>query len=215
MEATTNSRDATVYLDIDGVIFPRFELLSPEGYRDTKNGSLSKEWLNGLEFYHPEVIEALGAATVGSLVTLSSSRMVGFLDDPMYQPIVEQLHIEGALFIDIARPGSIEAKQDAVRRHWSGVGDAGLEAIQLSRGRGNAYTREAKTIAAEGDRALWADDHIFSTDLVRDQERYTKRLRKLSDLAGVRLFAPNPATGLTLDDVARIHDFLRIDRHTI
>lgn len=188
---------STLYLDIDGVVFPAY--LPENEYYDIPNAGLTREWVSPVEFYHPEIIEALGRVAANSLVVLSSSRMGGFLEDALYKDLSEKLSIKGALFIDSVRPGAIDAKLDAVRRHWGGVGSYVLDDTPESRGRGLAYTVYGESVLAQGSRAVWVDDHIVN---VPNTSRHA--LNRLTHLAGVSVYAPVTSDGLTLSDVEKI-----------
>ncbi len=196
-EQNSNSYRSTLYLDIDGVIFPGH--CQDFDYHDLPNASLEREWVSPTEFYHPEVVEVLGRVAVDSLVVLSSSRMVGFLQDPMYKDVVQKLGIKGALFIDLLRPAAIDIKLDAVRRHWSGVGSAGLGEELQGRSRGRAFSAYGIPVTAQGERAVLVDDHAGEVSGDKLQV-----LRKLTELSGVTVFAPNTSFGLTLEGVAGI-----------
>lgn len=182
-------RQSTLYLDIDGVIFPYFHEDVYHG-RNNQNYNLRTEWVNDREFYYPEVVQALGSIAARSLVVLSSSRMAAFLHQPEYKGVVETLQLEGALFIDHHQPGRIEYKQEAVYRHWSRTPGEGVHEVFR---RGIAHKDTGCPLGAEGLRAVWIDDHI--TDLP---------VGELVNGGSIEHVAPQQYTGLTLDDVARL-----------
>ena len=190
---------STLYVDVDGVLLPHFGMLTDVEYAQTPNGELSRKQLNTFEFFHPEVIQALGEVASRSLVISSSSRMKKFLHDPTYDEIIETVGIEAALTIDYVRPSSIDLKLDAVRRHWTGVGDEGLRPYSTGRGRGNAYSYCADIVAAQGERAVLVDDHIFTAT-----PRQRQQLARLEDHYGITVVSPSSPIGLTLEDVELI-----------
>ena len=193
---------STLYLDIDGVILPT-SLPEPEFY-NTPNADLAREWVSPTEYYHPEVVEALGREAIYSLVVLASSRMDGFLHDSLYDDLAGRLNVKAALFIDRVRPGAIDLKLDAVSRHWGGVGDIGLEGDLTASGRGRAFTLYGNEVKPAGRKAVWAEDHLSSMPVSS-----LGRLQQLTDYAGMGLVAPRSSTGLTLADVERIGSLLR------
>lgn len=191
-------KNATLYLDVDGVILPYFAQLSETDYSATPNGELDREWIDRHEFYHPEVVRALGEVAARSLVVLSSSRALSFIHEPVYAGLVEKLQVQGALVIDALKPGLARHKAEAVRRHWTGVGDRGLEDDLLARGRGKVFSYYGELIEPQGDRAVWTDDDAMGVTL-----RASRQLEELHQV-GVSTFVPNCATGLTLADVEEI-----------
>ena len=184
---------STAYIDIDGVILPCF---NPEPYYDDQNPNetLDKVWLNSIEYYYPEVVEALGSTLANSLVLSSSSRMMDFISNEQYRPIVEALNMQGALFIDEARPGSIHLKYEAVMRHW---GDRSGETVAPKLERGGVMTPVmGRRLGAVGVRGFWIDDHIT-------QLEYTN-VEQAELGGGMLLVAPRSHRGITLKDVEHI-----------
>lgn len=195
-----SNKEATLYLDIDGVIFPRYDLLSETEYSETLNNGLSREWVTPIEFYHPEVVAALGRVAANTLVILSSSRMMNFLYEPKYAEVVKSLEIQGALFIDKVRPGNVDIKREAVYRHWSRLDWADPGAIDRYSGRrGNVYTKHGEPIMPAGNRAVWVDDHINCLS-----RAHRKWLMESAERFNISTVMPNTALGLTLEDVATI-----------
>lgn len=194
MEAHTPEH--TIYLDLDGVIFPYFKETQPEFQAPVSPESeLPRQWLNRFEFYYPAITQRLGEiATQGVRILPSSSRSFDLF---LYYPsVVKDLGgIERTLVIDTYTPARINLKAEAVLNHWHGLVDQSSEKRGWERHRSMITT--PPNSKPDGSRAVWIDDHATP-----------KEVLQLLDDPSIKIISPLGTIGLTMSQLDEAERFL-------
>ena len=129
--------DSTLYLDIDGVIFP---LSGRE--KNFDHGVNDIVWVEEHEFYRPSIVKRLGG--LSTRIVLSSSRGVATLVDPAYKDLFDELNVAGVLSVHAWEPANPDHKLDAIVRHQKGIH--------------NAFRRRNFDASPIGTKLIWIDD---------------------------------------------------------
>lgn len=183
---TYREHKATIYLDIDGVIFPFDPALQKLPLRaakpDVEDGGMFDD-----EYYHPAVVEALGG--LAAKVVLASSRGSSFFLDPDYKDLNNQLGVTGSVPTHPFASGHILHKFRNVRDHWRGVHQA--------------FSRSAHDDPSPvGTKAIWIDD-------LADMASYPElNDEPLAADPNFLIIQPMGTVGLTLDHIERMKAFI-------
>jgi len=170
---------ATIYLDIDGVIFP----FSARGFEKIENIEDTK-WVERFEFYRPSVVRRLGS--LSARIVLSSSRGISTLINSHYRELLDELHVVGALSIDAFNPADPNLKLDTIIRHKQGALDA--------------FRHKSQHTQHIGTKTIWIDDQ--AGDITEEYPSST-----LQD-ASFATVAPNRYIGLDHDHLDYIEAFI-------
>lgn len=174
------SQRGTVYLDIDGVIFPHSDVAmqTSESY-----GGLHPQIVSvaDREYFYEEVADRI--KSLGAHVILASSR--GSLDFP-YLLLAERMGLSASLVIDSPK-NNIRNKSEAVSRHWSGADQPVIR-----------WFDDALTEAV-GPRAVWIDDAASDDATIHPSVRNNQN---------ILIIAPDPSIGLTLEHLNHADEFL-------
>lgn len=203
----------TIYLDLDGVVFPYWhksdgglvqtEPGGPLQSRSELQGNMTTRWVDRHEFYYPAITKRLGAiAARGAEIIPSSSRSPDlFLH---YPSVREDLGDVGRfLSIDTFEPARIDYKAEAVVKNWQGV-------IDLSRERRGWERQPSLRINhpignPPGSRAVWIDDHATPKILASSPSEYAKEALFMPSL---KIINPLGTVGLTMAQLDEAEAFL-------
>ncbi|HMS93073.1 MAG TPA: hypothetical protein PKD28_01675 [Candidatus Saccharibacteria bacterium] len=203
----------TIYLDLDGVIFPywhksdgdlvRTESGGPLQSRSELQGNLKARWIDRHEFYYPAITKQLGAiAAQGAQIIGSSSRSLDLFIH--YPSVRDDLgDVERFLSIDTFEPGRIDHKAEAVIKNWQGVIDLSNERRGWERR--PSLQIDHPTSKPPGSRAVWIDDHATPKILASSPSAYAKEALSIPSL---KIINPLGTVGLTMAQLDEVEDFL-------
>jgi len=182
METITGkpTEDSTLYLDIDGVIFPL------SGRKEgVEHGANDIVWVEKHEFYRPSIVKRLGE--LSTRIVLSSSRGVATLVDPAYKNLLDELNVAGVLSVHAWEPANPDHKLDAIIRHQNGTH--------------NAFKRRKFDASPIGSKLIWVDDDANKINIDTPLDRLSSK----SFLTVV----PDAYSGLTHQHVDTIESFIK------
>lgn len=198
----------TIYLDLDGVIFPywhnfHFDIENESEPQSKVKDGMIPLWVNRLEFYFPAITKRLGEmATRGVAILPSSSRSSDLFFD--YQSVSESLGgVEKCLVIDKFSPGNIGLKAEAVLNNFQGI----VDPTDKQRG----WERHRSMIAVPplvkplGSKAVWIDDHAT---IERLQDSDSERAMEILNILSLKIISPYSYDGLTMEELDAIETFL-------
>ncbi len=204
---TEQKQQHTIYLDLDGVIFPYWHNLEHiTGYdrrRLEAQQGMTANWINRLEFYFPDITKRLGQMVTRGVVIMPSSSRSYDLFEPSYSSICEELGgIDRYLVIDKFSSGNIEFKAEAVLNNFCGTIDASDEHRGWERGLSGTHTPIIKPPASK---AVWIDDHAVTERLHNSHSAQAKEILNLSSL---KIIQPIGNVGLTMAQLDTVEAFL-------
>lgn len=200
----------TIYLDLDGVIFPHWhksdggrvqtEKDGPYYLRSELQDGLAIEWIGMEEFYYSDITRRLGEFVArGAHIMPSSSRSIDLLFS--YPSVAEDLGgIDRYLVIDRFEAGLITHKARAVSNNWHGVIDLSHEQRGWERLRSMATTHPLAKPA--GSKAVWIDDHADVEKLESLDDT------RLLDDPLLKIIRPLGVVGLTMPELDEVEEFL-------
>lgn len=209
----TRSPEHTIYLDLDGVIFPTWHK-SDGGYVQTEEGEplrlrselqkgIHPRWIDRSEFYYPAITRRLGElAAHGARIMPSSSRSFDLLLS--YPSVAEDLGgVDRYLVIDTFAPNNSTYKARAVLNNWQGVVDLSSEQRGWERLRSMATTHPlAKPL---GSRAVWIDDAATPRQL---DESLSPGVEEIFQNPSLKVISPLNTTGVTMAQLDEVETFL-------
>lgn len=183
----------TIYLDLDGVIFPYF--WQPE---------LNTNWIDTDEiFYYQDITKRIGQiAARGVRVLPSSSRSIDLF---LYYPEV-LADIGGGdryLSIDRRNPADIGFKAMAVFNNFKGAIDFSDERRGWERH--IPPQDNFPLVKPAGSRAVWIDDHATPDKLLQSE---AEQARHILDEPSIKIINPLGSLGLTLTQLDEAEEFL-------
>lgn len=205
-------RNRTIYLDLDGVVFPywhtsdggyvQLEENGPRQLRSELQERRIPRWVNEDEFYYPDITKRIGQiAARGVRIIPSSSRSLDlFLH---YPKILEDIgDADKYLVIDVNRPGDVRLKATAVLNNFQGVIDLSNERRGWERQR--SFRDDHPLGKTPDGRAVWIDDHATERLLGVESDN----ARRLRDEPGMKVIAPLGVVGLTMLQLDEAEEFL-------
>ena len=203
----------TIYLDLDGVIFPYWHKSDGDLVQAEPNGplqprselqkNLETRWIDCHEFYYPAITKRLGViAARGAEIIGSSSRSLDlFLHYPSVRDDLGD--VERFLSIDTFEPGRIDYKAEAVVKNWQGVIDLSNERRGWERQ--PSLRSNHPTSKPPGSRAVWIDDHATPKILASSPSEYAKEALSMLSL---KVINPLGTVGLTMVQLDEAEGFL-------